>query len=278
MDPQELVDAAIAAVGLDSPAPMIQGGQKIVYRGQFNGVDAVAKIVLLPPGPMAAVALERAHREVELLAAVDSSNVVKVLTDAIEIGAPSQAVCWVEEYLDGVDLHTRLGGAPWGDDEVAALLADIATGLSACHALEVVHRDLSAGNVRVLADGRFVVMDPGLARHLERTAVTGHFQPGTVGFRSPEHVPGGEPIPASDIFSLGILAYLARTGGTFPIDPTGTDAEYYQRLTNSQAPAIATVVADVEPQLATVIDTCLQRQPARRYLDGQELLDDLGDS
>jgi eukaryotic-like serine/threonine-protein kinase len=37
---------------------------------------------------------------------------------------------------------------------------------------------------------------------------TGTFQPGTAGFRSPEHVPGGDPTPASDIFGLGILGLL----------------------------------------------------------------------
>jgi serine/threonine protein kinase len=270
MDAQELVDAALAALGMDAASPLRPGGQKLVYKGTFNGADAVAKIVILPPGPSALVALERAHREVELLAAVESNHVVKVLTDAIEIEDPPQAVCWVEEYLDGDDL-TSLLTRKWGDDEVAVLLKDVAAGLAACHELEVVHRDLSPGNVRALTNGRFTVMDPGLARHLERTAITGVFQPGTLGFRSPEHVPGGEPIPASDVFGLGILAFYARTG-TFPVDPTGPEAAYYRRLAEGQARPITDLEPGVADDIADIIDTCLQRQPARRYLDGHEVL------
>lgn len=246
-----------------------QGGQKVVLKGVLGGAPAVAKVVFLAPGPNGAVALERAHREVELLSAVDSPHVVKVLTDAVEIGDPPEVVCWAEEYLDGEDLVTHLT-SPWSDDDVWCLLADLAEGLQACHELEVVHRDLSPGNVRRTAVGRFVLMDPGLARHLAKTALTGQFQPGTPGFRSPEHVPGGEPIPASDVYAVGILAFYALTG-EFPIDPAGPDHAYNERLLRSQAPSVRSLRVDVAEALADVVDTCLQRQPARRYLDGEEL-------
>jgi eukaryotic-like serine/threonine-protein kinase len=83
-------------------------------------------------------------------------------------------------------------------------------------------------------------------------------------------VPGGDPSPASDIFALGILAYFALSG-TFPVDPNGDQAEYDRRLVEQQAPSIATLVPGISPELCQVIDTCLSRQPARRYLDGAEL-------
>ncbi|AWB90867.1 serine/threonine-protein kinase [Aeromicrobium chenweiae] len=266
---QTLVQDVTAALGLEDVTPLIQGGQKIVLKCTLSGAEAVAKIVLVSNDPNGRITSERAHREVELLSTVDSPRVVKVLTDAVEIGDPTEAVCWVEEYLDGQDVRQTLNTI-WSEDDVWTLLGDIAVALEACHELDVVHRDLSAGNVRKTADGRFVLMDPGLARHLERTAITGHFQPGTPGWRSPEHVPGGEPSPASDIFALGILAFYALTGG-FPVDPNGAPGEYDRRLTDEQAAPIKSVAAGVSDQLAQVIDTCLQRQPARRFLDGREL-------
>src|SRR5207248_2317702 len=113
--------------------------------------------------------------------------------------------CWVEEFLDGHDVG-HLFVETWTDEDVQRLLLDGAAGLKACHDLDVVHRDVSPGNVRRLTTGRFVIMDPGFAKHLAKTALTGLYQPGTHGFRSPEHVPGGEPTPASDVFCLGILA------------------------------------------------------------------------
>ncbi|WP_425499876.1 protein kinase domain-containing protein, partial [Luteolibacter marinus] len=71
----------------------------------------------------------------------------------------------------------------WSEREVWPLLHDMAEALAACHDLEVVHRDLSPANVRCMPDGHFVLMDPGLAKHLEKSALTGGFQPGTTGFR-----------------------------------------------------------------------------------------------
>lgn len=269
MDVSQLIADASAALGFEEAQPIAQGGQKLVLRGKLSGAPAVAKIVLLSSGPNGVITLQRAHREVELLSAVDSERVVKVLTDAVEIGDPPTAVCWAEVWLDGTDLNTSLNRV-WDESEVWMLLDDMAEALAACHELDVVHRDLSPANVRCMPDGHFVLMDPGLARHLEKTALTGGFQPGTPGWRSPEHVPGGNPMPASDIFALGILAFYALTS-QFPIDPHGDPADYDRALVEQQAPRISTLVPGVSGELAAVIDTCLSRQQARRYLDGAEM-------
>lgn len=268
---QELTDALETALGVRSLVPLIQGGQKFVFTAAMSGQEVVVKVVSVPAGPQGDITRTRAHREVELLAAVDSPHVVKVLTDAVELTTPLEAVVWVEERLDGQDLGAILRPA-WSDSDVRSLVSDLAEGLAACHDLGVVHRDLSPGNVRRTNSGRFVLMDPGLARHLEKTALTGSYQPGTDGFRSPEHVPGGECVPASDIFALGILAFYALTG-ELPVDAGAPD--YQVRLTSVQAPGVHTKRLDVSQPLARVVDRCLQLQPARRYLDGPELLSDL---
>lgn len=153
------------------------------------------------------------------------------------------------------------------------MILDVAAGLSACHDLDVVHRDLSPGNVRRRDNGRFALMDPGFARHLSRTALTGVYQPGTPGFCSPEHVPGGHPTPASDVFGLGILAFYALTS-QLPIPYTGDEGTYWDALRDTSAPRVRSVRPDVPEILAAVIDRCLQRQAARRYLDAGELLID----
>lgn len=273
MSIQEIIDQATAALGVESAVPITQGGQKVVLTATLAGRPVIVKIVPLPPEPTAAIVLERAHREVDLLASVDSEHVVKVLSESIEVDDPPKAVAWVEEYLDGADLSACFTHQ-WSDEEVFGLLRDCSRGLQACHDLDVVHRDLSPANVRRLSTGRYVIMDPGLARHLAKTALTGIFQPGTPGFRSPEHVPGGDPTAASDIFGLGILAFYARTR-QLPVDPTGGDAVYFSRLINQQAPSIQTIDPSVGDELAAIVDRCLRRQPARRYLDGTELLAEL---
>jgi serine/threonine-protein kinase len=269
----ELAAVAEAALGTTDLVPLVDGGQKKVYTARLEGVPVIVKLVIIPP-QYAAETLERARREVELLAAVDSPHVVRVLSAAVEVGDSPDAVCWVEELLDGQDLRDLIKTFPWPAERVWALIRDVATGLSACHDLDVVHRDLSPGNVRCCDDGRFVVMDPGLARHLTKTALTGAFQPGTYGFMTPEHVPGGKPTTASDVFALGLLAYQALTG-EMAVKYKGDEAAYHAELRTGQVQPIRTHDPHIPTELAAVVDRCLQRQPARRYLDAGELLQDL---
>lgn len=270
MTPDEILTEAVAATGVTNVSPLRQGGQKSVFRALLAGNPVVLKVVFLETGPVAEIALERAHREVELLEAVDSPHFVSVLSDAVDIGEDPAAVVWLEEFLSGEDLKLS-HGMTWSDAEVLRLLHDLAEGLAPCHELAVVHRDLSPGNVRQTDDGQFVIMDPGFARHLDRTALTGVHQPGTPGFRSPEHVQFGKPTAASDIFGIGILAYFCRVGA-FPISPDGEMADYDLRLRSQQAQSVVTLAPSINADLGRVIDKCLQRQPARRFTDANELL------
>jgi serine/threonine-protein kinase len=274
LDNQMLLDEVMAALGTSNLVPLRPGGQKLVYRGELEGIPVAVKIVQVPDATYAEEVVERARREVELLSTVESAFVVRVLSEAVDIGNGPEAVCWVEELLDGADLRDLAEDFPWDAEQVWRLVADIARGLAACHELDVVHRDLSPGNVRRRESGRFVVMDPGFARHLRKTALTGVYQPGTPNYLSPEHVPAGHPTPASDVFCLGILAFQALTGAV-PVRYSGDDASYYQRLRTEQAPGVRTVRKDIPDDLARVVDRCLQRQPARRYLDATELLQDI---
>lgn len=267
----ELMAAVESALGLSKLQPIGSGGQKIVATADFGGHPAIVKIVLIPPGPNGLMTLERAHREVELLAAVDSDAVVKVLTDAVEIGDTPDAVCWVEERLEGDDLDHHLS-SQWDESAAWVLAEDLAAALVACHEQEVVHRDLSPRNIRRLPNGRYVVMDPGLARHLARAAITGLMQPGSFGWMSPEHVPGGRAVPASDVFSVGVVLYCALSGGDLPIPYAFDDQDYFRRLAHEQASSVRAVRPDISEVLVALVDRCLERQAARRFLDGEELL------
>lgn len=272
---EEVTSALEASLSVTDLEPMAQGGQKYVFGCKLAGAPAVAKVVMLPIGPDGVYVLERAQREVEVLAAIDSPRVVRVLSEVVELdfSEGAQAVAWVEEYLDGRDMREDLD-KPWDYDRCARLIVQLGEGLAAFHDLEVVHRDLSPANIRELSDGSFSLMDPGLARHLAKTALTGLFQPGTPGHRSPEHIPGGDVQPVSDIFALGILAYRALTGA-LPIDPSGSEDDYYRRLRDHDSPLIEATCPDIPAPLRDVINRCLKRQPARRYLDGLELIEEL---
>lgn len=267
----ELIRDAGIALGVTPLDALTPGFQKLVWLGKLGSDDVVLKVVRLNVSPESQSAvLARAHREVELLRSIDHANVVRAATEAVELGSGPEAVCWAEEHLPGDDLRDLLQG-PWSPDDCKTMMLEVARGLAELHSRDVVHRDLSLGNVRRTTSGTFKIIDPGFARHLNRSLLTAVGQPGTFGHMSPEHVDiNAAPVPASDVFAVGILGYVALTGGLplVPADP----AAYASTLREDDMPSVAQAASSTPAGLVAVIDTCLQRQLARRYFDGAELV------
>jgi serine/threonine protein kinase len=273
----EFYEDVATMLGATDLQPLRPSGQKRVFIAKRGSENVVLKAVeVLPPNQ--AVVLERAKREVELLAKVSNAagrRIVAVRSGLATIGDPAKpsAVGWLEELLDGEDLSDLLS-SPWTRDGAFGLVQGLAEGLAYLHDLQVVHRDLSPGNVRRRSDGTWTLLDPGLARHLAEMSLTGLYQPGTPGYRSPEQVPGGTPDTYSDVYGIGILAFVALTG-TFPIDPNGAEDDYFKRLVQQQPKRLKSLRSDIDDEFGAIIDRCLDRQPARRFLDAAELLSTL---
>jgi len=266
----EIIDEACAALHVTQIRPLRDGGQKsvrLVVDG--HGAELVLKVVLV--GGTNADALRRSQREVELLQRVDNPHVVAVRSGLIQIGDPAEGVAWLEEYLDGDDLSNVING-PWAWESAARLGKELGSGLGALHELRVVHRDLSANNVRQLSDGSFKVMDPGFARHELRSGITIGGHPGTPGFASPEHLHSysGGPTPFSDVFCVGILVFLTLTE-QLPIPFTGETSDYLRRLHDVDVIDLAALRPDLADDQIALVKRCLHPQPARRPRNGGEL-------
>jgi serine/threonine-protein kinase len=261
----EIVREAVAALGLTDEGPIgAVGGQKAVRRVSRGGQAFVLKVVALDF--TTDETLKRAEREVQLLAAIDNPNVVKVESDLVELGSPVHAAAWIEEYLDGDDLGDLLDGAQWSWDDTKVMGVQVANGLAAGHERSVIHRDLSANNVRRLGDGTYKVLDFGFARHTLRSGLTVAGQPGTRGYLTPEHLNSysGGPMQMSDVFQVGILMYTALSGVS-PYPWTGDDYEYMSRLKSGAMKPLGEHRPDLSAERIEVVHRALHPQPARRF-------------
>ena len=118
------------------------------------------------------------------------------------------------ELVPGEALSTILerdGSLP--TDQVLDIVAQTASALQAAHAAGLVHRDIKPGNLLITPDGRVKITDFGIARIADQVPLTATGQVmGTVQYLSPEQASGHPASPATDIYSLGIVAYEALAG------------------------------------------------------------------
>jgi len=247
-----------------------RGGMGIVYLARDRRLDRLVAIKTLPPQLAADPAVrERFIRETRAAGGMSHPNIVPI-HGADEIDGH---VFFVMGYVDGESLATHVTARGRLDPKtVVELLRDVASALSHAHRRGIVHRDIKAENILIeRATGRALVTDFGIARLAEAAPLTATGQLlGTVYYVSPEQVSGERVDQRSDLYSLGVVGYLALTG-CFPFDAELASAVLVAHVTRP-APRVRDANPDVPEPLAAVIDRCLAKDPAARFANAGELI------
>lgn len=154
--------------------------------------------------------LERFRAEARHAALVNHEGIANVY----DYGEEEGSAFLVMELVPGEPLSSvleREHSLP--PDRVLDIVAQTATALHAAHAAGLVHRDVKPGNMLMTPDGRVKITDFGIARIADQVPLTATGQVmGTVQYLSPEQASGHAASPATDIYSLGIVAYEALAG------------------------------------------------------------------
>jgi serine/threonine-protein kinase len=250
-----------------------RGGMGIVYLARDLKLERRVAIKTLPPHLMGDPHIrERFLREARTAGGLSHQNIVPIHR-ADELGGH---VFFVMGFVDGESMAQRLTERGKLDPrEVIRELRDVAMALGYAHAHGVIHRDVKAENILIeRASGRALVTDFGIARLAEATPLTSTGQVlGTVYYLSPEQV-SGDPVDArSDIYSLGVVGYVALSG-RFPFDGELASAVLVSHVTK-MPPPLRTIASDVPRVFAEIIDRCLSKSPASRFQNCIELGDAL---
>lgn len=195
-------------------APLGRGAMGTVFRARDEklGIDVALK--LLHPETHADEPSARAlAREVRAGRRVTHPNVCRLHDAGYHEGSPYITMELIdgETLLDLLDREKQLPQA-----RALQILDDVASGLAAAHAQGIVHRDLKPANVMIEAtSGRAILTDFGFAADMDtkqsRRLV------GTPSFWAPEQARGEAATPASDVYSLGVLAYRLLAGREFAL-------------------------------------------------------------
>lgn len=248
-----------------------EGGMGRVFRATDTRLRRVVALKLLRRDDPELI--RRFIHEAQLQARVDHPNVCRVH----EIGEWRGQPYIVMQFIAG-ETFLRAADA-WSLEELLRLMKEACEGVHAAHRVGLIHRDLNPANLMVerLADGstRASVLDFGLARGPGdgRLTQTGQVM-GTVSYMSPEQARGNAALldRRTDVYSLGATLYELLTGGT-PFGGEGLDC--MTRILKDDPVPVRALVPAIPADLDTVVLTCLQKDPRRRYPTARALGDDL---
>ena len=154
----------------------------------------------------------------------------------------------------------------------------LAEAVGAAHQRDIVHRDLKPANVLVASDGRIKVLDFGLARLSSASGdeaptqswVTGpDVVVGTAPYMSPEQIKGMSVDARSDVFALGAVFYEMLSGERPFVG--NSRAEIAAAILERQPTSIGKLGRGVPRPLAEIIERCLEKQPAARFVSAVDV-------
>ena len=255
--------------------PLGAGGMGEVYKALDTELRRVVAIKVLPDRFLAdSERVARFEQEATTLAAINHPHVAQIYGLA---RGPDSTQLLIMEFVEGDDLSARLlpGGLPI--DEALAIGSQVAAALQAAHEIGIIHRDLKPANIKVRPDGVVKVLDFGLARMIEPSALSelqsgaptisaaAMTEPGvirgTVPYMSPEQAKGLTVDRRSDVWSFGCVLFEMLTGrrafqGATPAETLGAILH--------KTPDWSLLPADTPSSIRALLRRCLARDRAHR--------------
>src|SRR4051794_16326018 len=248
-------------------APIAVGGMGEVWRARDRVLDrTVAAKVLRSEYTGDPNFLARFRNEARHTAALTHPNIASVYDYGETRDENGSTVAYlVMEFVEGQTLVSILheeGRLPV--DWTLHVLGQAADGLSAAHKAGVVHRDIKPGNLMVRPDGVVKLTDFGIAQARDATPLTRTgMVVGTAQYLSPEQAQGMEVTAASDVYSLGVVAYECLSGAR-PFDGASQVAIALAHINRPPPP----LPAEVPPAVRLLVERALAKDPADRFPDG----------
>jgi eukaryotic-like serine/threonine-protein kinase len=238
------------------------GAMGAVYRARHteSGKWVAIKVVA---GAHAAneTVMQRFEREWEILKQLKHPNIVRLVASGRFSGTPFYAM----EYVEGESLDkiiTKRGRIEW--EEVIRLGRQLCAGLQHAHDKGIVHRDLKPSNLMILKDGTVKLTDFGIAKDLDRTAITeANCTVGTAAYMSPEQCKGERNLTyKSDLYSMGVMFYELLTGQKPFQAESSLDMFMLHVKGTFERPS--RLVLDVPIFLDTLVCQLMEKEPMRR--------------
>jgi serine/threonine protein kinase len=205
---------------------------------------------------------ENVQREIRILRELDHRGIPSYIDDFISHSGRRQFQMLVQEFVDGQTLAQEFESKRYSPEEVVTIIEEVAGILSYLHGLSppVIHRDIKPANIMRTKDGRLFLIDFGQVRESIVGTLGATREVGTMGYHAPEQFTG-DPLPASDLFSLGAVAVHLLTR----MEPQNLADNLYDKMKwqeHTRLPAELAALVDhlVEPEVGCRLGSASQTQ------------------
>jgi WD40 repeat protein len=252
-----------------------EGGMGVVYRARQLSLNRIVAVKMIQPGRVGSPEMVlRFRAEAEAAASLHHPNIVAIH----ETGECEGQHYFSMDYIEGQNLAEAVREGPLPSARAAQLVAKIAAAVHYAHQHKILHRDLKPSNVLLDEAAEPRVTDFGLARRLggdSTLTLTGQVF-GSPQFMPPEQASGrhGAVGVHSDVYGLGAVLYHVLTARP-PFVGETMETTLAQVL--EQEPVSPRLLnASVPRDLETICLKCLEKEPSRRYVSAQAVVDELG--
>ena len=237
-----------------------EGGQKYVYKAKTEQEGTVAFKIIKTNQQ-----LERTIREINAASSFCPPRFPKIYRYGHSNVGDIEVVFIVEEFIEGISLRERINQGAVPEQEALKIGFELLLALCEISNKNLVHRDIKPENIMLRNSGEVVLLDFGIARHLELNSLThdlAMFGPLTPGYAAPEQINNEKRSisPRADLFAWGIVMYEMISGSNPFTQSCSTGNEALIRTLNFTPGRLESCSSE----LSKVIDWCMKKPVHRR--------------
>ena len=252
-----------------------RGGMGVVYKCYDEAIDRHVAIKAITKADLDADdlkhAIQRFRHEAKAVGRLTHPAIVQIYDYAED----DELAYIVMELVNGRTLLEHLKAGDTYDLKAAGdIVRQVLEGMGHAHAQGVIHRDIKPSNIMITDDGSVKIADFGIARTESSSLTQVGDIIGTLYYMAPEQFLGGKVTPATDVYSIGVIAYEILAGRR-PF--AGNNARVIQKVLNEVPENPSMINLALSPAVDRMLQRALAKKPKDRFQSTEEFALELHD-